>query len=137
MNRTVARGFSLLELLVAVAVLAMSLAMLYKAAGGVLQTSSAVQMQQTAAQVAQSLLNSRDYLPPAGWHENGSDAGIDWSASSVPVPDVSSSTPANPVRLHQVSVSLAWQGRSERVQWSIHTVLPEAVAASVPTSLSP
>lgn len=137
MNRSFATGFSLLELLVAIAVLAMSLAMLYKAAGGVLQASSAVQMQQTAAQVAQSVLNSRDYLSPAGWHENGTDAGIDWSVSSVPVPDVASSTPAKPVRLHQVSVNLAWQGRRERVLWAIHTVLPEAVAASAPPSSSP
>lgn len=137
MSRTVFGGFSLLELLVAVAVLGMSLTMLYKAAGGVLQTSSAVQMQHNAALVAQSVLNSRDSLSPAGWHENGSDAGIDWSVSSVPLPDVAGSALVKPVRLHQVILHLAWQGRSERIQWSIHTVLPEVVTASVPASASP
>lgn len=132
MSRALFRGFSLLELLVAIAVLATSLAMLYKAAGGVLQTSTAVQKQQTAALVAQSVLNSRDALPPTGWQENGSDAGIDWSVSSVPIADSGSITPTQPVRLHQVSLNLSWQGRNDRVRWSIHTILPEVRPASVP-----
>jgi general secretion pathway protein I len=136
MSRSLVRGFSLLELLVAVAVLAISLAMLYRAAGGVLQATSAVQMQQTAVQVAQSVLNSREYLSSSGWHEKGSDAGIDWSVSSVPIPDAVNSTRANPVRLHEVSLKLVWQGRSERVYWSIHTILPETVASAVASTPS-
>lgn len=124
------KGFSLLELLVAIFILAMSLSMLYKVAAGVLQTSSKLQMQQTAALVAQSLLNSRDTVPPSGWNESGTDAGIQWRVSSAPLLHSNRAASTDPLRLHQVRLILQWQGRSERMDWSIDTVRPEAEALS-------
>lgn len=137
MTRSLVKGFSLIELLVAIAVLTISLVMLYKAAGGVLQTSTALQMQQKAIWVAHSVLNSRDTIPPTGWQERGSDVGIDWVVYSAPIADPAVGQVANPVRLHQVSLRLSWEGRRDRVLWSIDTVLPETRSTSIQPTSSP
>jgi len=67
-------GFSLLEVLVALAILAMSLGVLYQAAGGSVRNVQTVEHRMRAILLAQSLLQMYDRMrcttgshPAAGW----------------------------------------------------------------------
>src|SRR5665811_235075 len=76
------RGFSLLELLVAFAIMAMSLGLLYRVAGGSARHVSDVVQQQQAAWLAESLLASRSSVRADGWNEQGESAGFKWQVRS-------------------------------------------------------
>ena len=63
------RGLSLLELLVAFAIMAIALGMLYKASGSSARSVGEIQSYQRAVSLAESLLATRDAIPPDGWNE--------------------------------------------------------------------
>ncbi len=122
-----ARGFSLLELLVAMAILAMSLALLYQVDAGVLRGVADLQMQQRATVLAQSILDSRDAVPAAGWQEQGRVAGLDWSVRSTPLPRPAGVDLAAPL-LHEVRIAIRWPGRGDGHALTLATLLPQALA---------
>ncbi len=65
------RGFSLLELLVAFAIMAMSLAMIYRAVGGSVRNVSAIEDRQRASWVVESVLAQIDgEAARDGWRQN-------------------------------------------------------------------
>jgi len=106
------RGFSLLELLVAFVIMAMSLAVLYRASGGTVTTALAVERQGQAAVLATSLLNAHDVVPPEGLQSSGQSAGMAWTLRSEPF----AGNPAEPgaVLLHQVWLRLTWEDPNGR-----------------------
>jgi general secretion pathway protein I len=120
------RGFSLLELLVAMAVMAMSLTMLYQVDAGVLRGVADYAAQQRATVLAQSLLDARDAVPAAGWREQGQDAGFEWAVSSAALPLPPGLDPNVPV-LHEVRVAVRWQGRDGPRALELTTLLPQAL----------
>lgn len=120
------RGFSLLELLVAMAVMAMSLTMLYQVDAGVLRGVADYATQQRATVLAQSLLDARDAVPATGWREQGQGAGFDWSVSSAALP-LPPGLDANAPRLHEVRIVVRWQGREGPRQLELATLLPQAL----------
>lgn len=129
-----ARGFSLLELLVAVAVMGLALTLLYRIDASAVRGVGDYAAQQRAGVLARSLLDARDAVPAAGWQEAGEDAGFAWSVSSAPWPTPPGLEVGAPL-LHEVTVSVRWAGRAGPQQVELRTLLPQARAE--PGSVQP
>jgi general secretion pathway protein I len=118
-------GFSLLELMVATAVMALALAMLYRVDAGAVRGVGDLAQQQRAGVLARSVMESRDAVPPAGWREAGQDGGFEWQVSTAPWP-----TPAGldvgATALHEVLVTVQWAGRFGPRSVELRTLLPQA-----------
>lgn len=119
-----ARGFSLLELLVALSIMALSLAMLYRSMGSSAQQAGQMDVQQRAVLLAQSLLASRDAVTSAGWNQDGQDGDYLWSVRSTPHTTPASATP-EAVRLHEVRITIERADDVRPLQWELVTLLPE------------
>lgn len=117
------RGLSLLELLVALAIMAMALGMLYRASGSSARSAGDLQSYQRAAMLAQSLLAARDAIPEAGWNEAGESAGFAWSVQSSPY-GAADPNPSVP-RLHEVVIEVAWQERGGGKRIVLQTLRPQ------------
>lgn len=117
-------GFSLLELLVAFVIMAFSLGMLYQATGGTVRSLGDTEQQLRATVLAQSVLNSRDSVPEAGWNESGESAGLAWRVSSSAFQtDVNSPQAA---LLQQVQIVIGWNDRRGPRQLELSTLMPQA-----------
>lgn len=80
------RGFSLLEMIVAVAILGISLGMLYQAAGGATRSVATTEDYAYAIQIARSLLADNSVVPPGGTAVTGETAdGYRWAVFSTPI----------------------------------------------------
>lgn len=117
------RGFSLLELLVAFVIMAMSLAVLYRASGGTVSSALAVERQGQAAVLATSLLNAHDVVPAEGLAASGQRAGMVWTLRSEPF----AGNPAEPgaVQLHQLWLRLTWNDGGRDGVLELTTLRPQ------------
>jgi len=117
------RGFSLLELLVAFTIMAMSIGLLYRMAGGSARNTADVVLQQQAVWLAQSILAGQSSLRADGWNEVGESNAFKWSVrsqrheSGVSGPDF---TP-----LHRIDLLVTWVAGSRPGQLALTTLLPE------------
>lgn len=116
-------GFSLLELLVAFAIMAMSLGLLYRVAGGSARHVSDVTQYQQATWLAESLLASRSTVSTSGWNESGDSAGFKWQVRSTPYDSGINSVSAVP--LHTIRLSISWSAGSHPGQLDLVTLMPE------------
>src|SRR5688572_25301296 len=87
------RGFTLLEAIVALAILGMSLGLLYRVAGGAIRTVGEARQISRAALVAESVLQLRGAVPPGGWVDSGRSSGFAWQVSSLAFEPSNGKTP--------------------------------------------
>ena len=99
-------GFTILELLVAFAIMAISLGMLYRASGGSVRAVGDMEHYQRATVLAESILAMRDEIPEEGWAETGQVSGFDWRVASAPYPTEVSGPTVTP--LHEIRVVVSW-----------------------------
>lgn len=116
-----AHGFTLLELLVALAIMGMSLALLYRASGSGARNVVNIEAYQGAVMVGQSVLDLRSTVSAGGWNEAGVDGIYAWRVKSAPFP-TSANGPNVPV-LHALEIVVEW-GEPRR-ELLLRTVKPE------------
>ena len=116
-------GFSLLEVLVAFAIMAMSLGLIYRVAGGSARNVSHVAQSQQATWLAESILASRSSLAAEGWNEDGETAGFKWQVRSSPYNSGINNDQVVP--LHEVRVSIHSAGDGRPGQFDLITLLPQ------------
>lgn len=124
------RGLSLLELLVAFAIMAIALGMLYKASGSSALSVGESERYQRAVSLAESLLAARDAIPPEGWNEAGQSAGFSWQVRSHPYATPASQGKLEVPILHALDMAVVWSERGLTRRLELHTLRPQR---SLPT----
>ncbi|WP_432417481.1 type II secretion system protein [Comamonas flocculans] len=129
------RGFSLLELLVAISIMALALGVLYRAMAGSAQAAATVEQRQSALAVAQSLLWANADLPSEGWWQDGQSGPYKWSVRSTPYPTEVERTTPSAVPLQRLQVVVSWGGADRTHSLELSTLLaqrpPLALAGGV------
>lgn len=100
------QGLTLLELLVAFAIMAMSLGMIYRIMGSNARSAGDLDDRQRAVVLAHSLLALRDTVPEGGLQQTGQSGGYQWSIQSAPYDTGASGPTVTP--LHQLTITIAW-----------------------------
>lgn len=118
-------GMSLLELLVAITIMAFALAGLYRIIGTNLRNARLVQDQQNAILLAQSLLASKDAVAETGWNESGTSAGYGWAVRSEPYHLDASRLRPGAVALHFVEIKISWDEVGNDRSIVLHTLRPQ------------
>ena len=126
------KGFSLIELLVAFSIMALSLGFIYKAMGSGARNAGELASHQQVTMLAESILATRDAVTDQGWQEAGSFAPYEWTVSSqLFVPAASSPltglglSKLDSVPLHQIQLTIVWQDGSVQRQFETKTLLPQ------------
>lgn len=117
------RGLSLLELLVAFAIMALSLGMLYRAMGGSARSVGDVERYQRAVLLAESILSLRDAVPEQGWNQAGESAGYQWRVNSAPY--ATGIEGPNIPPLHQIAIVIAWSDGERSRSFELSTLRPQ------------
>lgn len=118
------RGFSLLELLVAIAIMGMAMGLLYRASGGSARSVGQAEAYQRAAVVLESLLSARDAVPDTGVNESGRSAGYEWAVRSEPWAQGGGLDP-RAVPLHRVFMTVRWLDGERWLNLDAVTLLPQ------------
>lgn len=122
LTRRAQRGFSLLEMLVAMAILGLALGALYQAATGATRNVRTAERYAYGVELARSLVASYGMVPAAGVGEAGeTPGGYQWqvNSSARPLPRGVDSQ----VLLHDLVVVVRWFDGSKRRQIQLDTVV--------------
>lgn len=119
-NMTRQAGMTLLELLVAFAIMAIALGMLYRAMGGSARSAGDIDRYQRAVVLAESVLALRDTVPEQGLRLGGESAGYQWLLRTAPY--VTGISGPQISQLHEVSIVISWND-GDRVRDLVLTTL--------------
>ncbi|MEH6637614.1 MAG: type II secretion system protein [Halioglobus sp.] len=108
------RGFSLLEMVVAISILGLALASLYQAASGATRNVRTDEKYAYSVELARSLLANNARVPVSGVNLQGETAGgFKWRVQTRPVNLQRTSLPAG--SLQEIEVAVGWiDGRKHR-----------------------
>jgi len=122
-RRCTQKGFSLLEMLVAFSIMALSLGMLYKVSGNNIRLVVMAARQDQASALAESLLNAIDVVPEAGLQQAGESASYQWAIRSAPY--AGGATELQAAKLQQIWISITWNENDVRRRIDLTTLLPQ------------
>jgi general secretion pathway protein I len=122
-----AGGFSLLELVVALAIMSIALGVMYRAVGGGARTVGDLSAYSRAIALGESVLQLRDAVPAGGWNGAGEWAGFRWSVSTSPY----EAAAGKAVAVHRIQVDVAWFDGSRPRSVSLVSLRPEVVDAAL------
>jgi general secretion pathway protein I len=116
------RGFSLLEMVVAIAILALSLGALYQAVSGATRNVRTDEKYAYGVELARSLLADNDRVPMSGKSARGETAGgFAWVVDARPVDPGDTAFPSG--ALQTIEVSVSWLDGRKRRQVTLHSVV--------------
>lgn len=116
-------GFSLIEVLVAFSIMAMSLAAIYNIIGTNVRSAQAVDKQYRAVVLAEGLLARFDSAPKGGSSESGgTEDGYRWNVATQLIP---SSVEPSPFALYQLRIDVEWSDRGRNKSFGLVGVVPE------------
>lgn len=119
-------GFSLLEVLVAFAILALALGMLYQGVSHSVVNLADTERRTHAMLLAQSLLDLHDGVEPGGFDENGwFDGGYEWRAVASPAQGVEREPGDRGWKLYRLDVAVSWQDGDKLRSYEVATLRPE------------
>lgn len=120
------RGFSLLEMVVAMAILGLALGALYQAASGATRNVRADERYAYAVELGRSLIADNSVVPLQGLQKSGETAGgFVWQVDARPVDRVRGSSLAGG-RLQTIAVTVAWPDGVRERRVSLHSVVAGA-----------
>ena len=118
---TSSAGFSLLEMVVAISILAFALGTLYQAAGGATRNVRVDEKYAYGVELARSLLADNGSVPASGVNATGeADGGFDWYVTTVPIAIGRGSTV--PV-LHEIEVGVSWSDGGKRREVVLNSIV--------------
>ena len=128
-RRQPGRGFSLIEMLVALVVLSLSLGALYQAATGATRNVRVAAEYTDAVMLAESMLADHSYVTDENYSASGAFGNYQWVISSWPAPyDPDRAPEERPVlaqRLQYLQVMVSWPGgRDANREVDLMTVVP-------------
>jgi general secretion pathway protein I len=116
------RGFSLLEMVVAIAILALSLGTLYQATSGATRNVRSAEKYAYGVELARSVLAENALVPAAGKSATGeTEGGFRWSMQTSPV-----NLPNGPLprgALHNLEVQVSWSDGTKRREVTLVSVV--------------
>jgi general secretion pathway protein I len=117
-----AGGFSLLEMVVAMAILGLALGALYQAASGATRNVRSDERFAYGVELARTLLANYAVLPPGGVSSNGETAGgFNWQVATRPI-DLGRSALAA-ASLYDIEVAVRWQDGVRRREVVLNSVV--------------
>jgi general secretion pathway protein I len=121
-NRRRHSGFSLLEMVVAIAILALSLGALYQAISGATRNVRTGEKYAYGVELARSLLADNNFIDVSGVNKKGeTEGGFKWAVQSLAVELPNSTLPRD--ALHKLEVTVSWQDGVKRRQFVLHSVV--------------
>ena len=119
------RGFSLLEILVAFAIAAMALGLLYQVSGNNARQAGGLLQHERAMVLAQSLLAAHETVPARGLDERGEGAGYGWYVHSRPYPTPAGNAAPQAARLHELRIDVRWHDGTAERSFELSSLRPE------------
>ncbi|RLA49018.1 MAG: general secretion pathway protein GspI [Gammaproteobacteria bacterium] len=115
-------GFSLLEMVVAISILALALAALYQAAGGATRNVRSDEKYAYSVELARSLLAENAMVPISGISAKGETAGgFQWRVDTSPVALQRTALPVG--SLHEIEVGVSWVDGSKLREVVLNSVV--------------
>jgi general secretion pathway protein I len=121
LNKRHSGGFSLLEMVVAMVILAMSLGIMYQAVGGATRNVRADEKYAYAVELARSLLASHAQVPRSGLEVKGETQGnFSWQ---VQTSDVELPKALAPGALQAIAVTVNWPDGKKQSSFTLYSVV--------------